>query len=272
MGTCLSRLKSPACPADIYSTYRQRTPGVRLATGDQCARFNSASDNVLLLITRLCAGAEVNSKNALIGERRRDGERERKCGEFTAPVSFSPWQRWGSVNCSVWQLPLWRRGDWLDAAWPGSASLIKGLKLISLRFHMVGCLWFLSNPSFLFLLHFTVSLFLSFFNISWCACKWGGGGVDHCPWVYIPDSLCLTITSFHLLFFSPSVASNLFFLLHLVPILSHLTFLRSALIQFAVHVCILMSSEQRRHRENEAGSSLYTRFPLYQPHYSSSGP
>lgn len=140
MGTCLSRLKSPACPADIYSTYRQRTPGVRLATGDQCARFNSASDNVLLLITRLCAGAEVNSKNTLIGERRRDGKRERKCGEFTAPVSFSPWQRWGSVNCSVWQLPLWRWGDWLDAAWPGSASLIKGLKLISLRFHMVGCL------------------------------------------------------------------------------------------------------------------------------------
>lgn len=155
MGTCLSRLKSPACPADIYSTYRQRTPGVRLATGDQCTRFNSASDNVLLLITRLCAGAEVNSKNTLIGERRRDGKRERKCGEFSAPVSFSPWQRWGSVNCSVWQLPLWRWGDWLDAAWPGSASLIKGLKLISLRFHMVGCLWFLSVPSC-----FTLSLFL----------------------------------------------------------------------------------------------------------------
>lgn len=40
----------PMCHTGIYSTSRHRTPGVRPAPGDQCARFNSGSDSVAVLI------------------------------------------------------------------------------------------------------------------------------------------------------------------------------------------------------------------------------
>lgn len=76
-----------------------------------------------------------------------------------------------NVWIAVYSSSRWEgQGDWLDAALPGSAPLIKALKLINLCFHMVGCLRFLSLPSISSSL--TLLLHLHLFNMDWCGCKW----------------------------------------------------------------------------------------------------
>lgn len=64
----MSGFKSPPSQAGICSAYRRRTPGVRLATGDQETNFNSASDNVLLLITHLQCQLCVQQKKKRRGK------------------------------------------------------------------------------------------------------------------------------------------------------------------------------------------------------------
>lgn len=83
----MSGFKSQPSQAGIYSAYRRTTPGVRLATGDQCTHFNSASDNVLLLITHLQRQGRIEQQKQM--NRRGKCEIAKVCvcvcGEFTAP-------------------------------------------------------------------------------------------------------------------------------------------------------------------------------------------
>lgn len=145
----------------------------------------------------------------------------------------------GGVNSGAWQLLLrdWLQGGWLDAAQPGRASLIKRLKLISLCFHMVGCLWFLSLASVSF------SHFNSFFlDISWHAFKgsdkpfwpviWGPVLSLHL-WIILPHrNLSPPYT------LVPSISFHLLPLLPLIPIFSHLPYMASSSIQSAEPICI----------------------------------
>lgn len=198
------------------------------------------------------------AKNTFIGKKVWDGE----CVcwvhcSLCHPVSGTDRNVWTVVyGSSCWE----RRGDWLDAAWPGRASLIKGLKLISMWFHMVGCLL---SSSLLSDFH------SSSLNINWYANEattlasiWSLARSLH-PLIHLssPSIFHCIVSSIIASSTCPHPFSS-----------ASLSFLRPSFSLPCTSVSIWMGSEQQRHKENEAGSSLYTRFPLYQPHYGTSGP
>ena len=102
----LSGFKSAPSQRGIYSTYGRRTPGVRLATGDQCIHCNSASDNVLLLITRSPCQRRNEQQNTRRGEEVWDRERRCVCVLVFLPLwGHSGW--FSQLQRAVWGLKLY---------------------------------------------------------------------------------------------------------------------------------------------------------------------
>lgn len=171
------------------------------------------------------------------------------------------------VWIAVYGSSCWEgQGEWLDAALPGSALLIKSMKLINLWFHMVGCLRFLSLPSFS--LSHSHSIFFSIpLPMEECVRKWGWcvlGYCEHWLWFYTSESSSFPSQSFSLGIIS-------LFIITIFPISSIRPFLNAPFIQPAKHVRI-NEFRAARQRENEARSSLCACFPPYQPHYGSNSP
>lgn len=163
--------------------------------------------------------------------------------------------------------------DLMHAAWPGRAPLIKGLKLINLWFHMVGCFRFVSPllfPSHMFSLSLSLSLISTDVpaNEATGFFFWPFALISH-PWFIHPDRNLLPPP----LSVSLWIISSIIFLLPLVLILFHLPFpfFPSSNLP-STSVSISMGSEQQGSGKTRLGHHSTQAFPPYQPHYSSSGP
>lgn len=164
--------------------------------------------------------------------------------------------------------------DLMHAAWPGRAPLIKGLKLINLWFHMVGCFRFVSPllfPSHMFSLSLSLSLISTDVPANEAA---GFFFFGHLLWFHIPDSSTLTATSFHLLSLSPSESSHLLFSYFLLSS-SFFIFLSlsSPHPTCQARLCPYRWVQSSKAVEKRGWViTLHRLSPPYQPHYSSSGP
>lgn len=209
----------------------------------------------------------MNSRNKWIGKGEWDRDSVDMCVASSLLIRHPVLGGERKVWIAVYGSSCWEgQGEWLDAALPGSALLIKSMKLINLWFHMVGSLRFLSLPSF----SLSYSHFILFSippPMEWCVCMWGWcvfGYYEHWLWFYtsessssFPSTFPVFLPLYYLIIYNFALFSPFpLFFPFLIPPLSNLQ---------STSLSISMSSEQQGRGKMRLGHYSTLAFPCISP-------